>query len=165
MLNENKLKIVCLDAVGNLTDYNNADKTVSEIESLICLAKDLNRPNIRPSRIYKECEEDGDDLDEKVIGILERVLPMAENAHITLLIESLGIYADTKRLSKTSSTILPATISPRSGIYTIHTSSPTRAPRIRSKISERTSGTFTSRTAKSRATRLFTACSARATYR
>ncbi|HOO22350.1 MAG TPA: AMP-binding protein [Clostridia bacterium] len=98
MLNENKLKIVCLDAVGNLADYNNADKTVSEIESLICLAKDLNCPNIRLHAYTKNVEEEGDDLDEKVIGILERVLPMAENAHITLLIESMGIYADTKRL-------------------------------------------------------------------
>ncbi|HKL74031.1 MAG TPA: AMP-binding protein [Clostridia bacterium] len=98
-LNENKLSIVCIDAVSNLADYKNGEKTLKEIENLIELAKDLNCPNIRLHAFTKNVEEeDEEDIDKKVIELLERVLPIAKNAKVTLLIESMGIYADTARL-------------------------------------------------------------------
>jgi fatty-acyl-CoA synthase len=98
-LNENKLSIVCLDSVSNLADYKNNEKTIKEIEKLIELAKDLNCPYIRLHAFAKNVEEEeNNDIDKKVIELLERVLPLAENAKVTLLIESMGIYADTLRL-------------------------------------------------------------------
>lgn len=98
-LNENKLSIVCLDSVSNLADYNNSEKSIKEIEKLIELAKDLNCPYIRLHAFIKNVEEEEkEDIDKKIIELLERVLPLAENAKITLLIESMGIYADTSRL-------------------------------------------------------------------
>ncbi|NLL56101.1 MAG: AMP-binding protein [Clostridiales bacterium] len=98
-LNENKLRICCLDAVSNLADYQNSQNIIAEIERLIELAKDLNCPYIR-LHAYNSKEQNLDSLaiDKKIIEIIEKVLPIATNNKVTLLIESMGIYADTTRL-------------------------------------------------------------------
>lgn len=96
-LNENKLSVVCLDAVSNLADFKITEKAITEIEKLIGIAKDLECPNIR-LHAYSNNGMPKEDEDNKIIEILDRILPTASNANVNLLIESMGIYADTKRM-------------------------------------------------------------------
>ena len=91
--------VSCIDAVGNLADGKN-DRNVKEILSLIALAKDLDCKFIR-LHAYYENERDFKVCDGFVKDVVKSVLPVAEKSGITLLIETMGIYADTSLLAAT----------------------------------------------------------------
>ncbi|MBO4251915.1 MAG: AMP-binding protein, partial [Clostridia bacterium] len=91
--------VSCIDAVGNLAD-GNKEKNVNEILSLISLAKDLNCKFIR---LHAYCENafDFNACDAAVKEVVKAVLCKAEKSGVTLLIETMGIYADTALLAET----------------------------------------------------------------
>ena len=91
--------VSCIDAVGNLADGKN-EKNVKEILSLISLAKDLDCKFIR-LHAYYEKERDFKVCDGFVKDVVKSVLKDAEKNGITLLIETMGIYADTSLLAAT----------------------------------------------------------------
>ena len=94
---EHGVSVSCIDAVKNLaTDGEEA--CVKEITDLIALAKDIDCEFIR---LHAFIAEGGDfaKADAAVKKVIEKVLSGAEKAGITLLVETMGIYADTSRLS------------------------------------------------------------------
>ena len=92
--------VSCVDAVGNLAD-GITDKNTDEILSLISLAKDLGCEYIRLHAFYTDKDKDFAVCDDRVKKVVKATLPTAEKAGITLLIETMGIYADTARLADT----------------------------------------------------------------
>lgn len=90
-LYEKKLEIPCIDAILDLGDGNTADQTVNEIERCLAIAENLHIPAIR-MRAF-----DNGDYDT-VKAVIEKVLPKAEELGVTLLIETSGIFSNTKQL-------------------------------------------------------------------
>ncbi len=97
---ENGIAISCIDAVNNLADLDNIKKAVKEIESLISLSKEVGCKYVR-LHAYKGqvTNEELDKIDENIIAIMPELISKARDMGVTLLMESMGIYADTKRLS------------------------------------------------------------------
>lgn len=93
-LNEDKLQIVCIDSIGNLADSKTEKENIKEIKTLISLAYDLNCPYIRLHAFGKDGNNDN------VIKILKETIPLAEERKINLLIETMGIYANTSILKE-----------------------------------------------------------------
>ena len=84
--------VSCIDAVGNLADGNN-DKNAGEILSLVSFAKNIGCKYIRLHAYSK-----GGDLNAEsaaAVRVINIVLPAAEKSGVTLLVETMGIYADT----------------------------------------------------------------------
>ena len=96
-LHELDLKIPCFDAVCDIADSDKLTENCIDTEEYITIASKLGTPYIR---IYA-MPQDGktaDDEDDAVIEYLKRMLPIAEESGVVLLIETTGIYADTSRL-------------------------------------------------------------------
>ncbi|MBQ6980225.1 MAG: AMP-binding protein [Clostridia bacterium] len=89
--------VSCIDAVGNLAD-GKTDKNVKEILSLISLAKDLDAKHIR-LHAYSENGRDYDTCNAAVKEVINATLSVAEKNGISLLVETMGIYADTSFLA------------------------------------------------------------------
>ncbi len=89
-LYEMKLSLPCIDTVCNPTDNSEADATFDEISKCISIAENLHIPYVR----LKAYGNDEDAMRTTV----EKVLPLAEQKNITLLIETCGMYSDTLRL-------------------------------------------------------------------
>ncbi len=90
------LSIPCIDAVFNIAE-GASEENISATERYISVAKGVHSPYVR---IYAKatgdtpCEED-----KKTVEFLKAAIPLAKKAGIVLLIETSGIYADTKRLA------------------------------------------------------------------
>ncbi len=97
---ESGVTISCIDAVGNLAD-GNTDKNVKEILSLISLAKDLDGKFIRLHAFFANGKSDFAQADANVKAVINAVVAEAEKSGVTLLVETMGIYADTARLAET----------------------------------------------------------------
>ncbi|MCL2087475.1 MAG: AMP-binding protein [Oscillospiraceae bacterium] len=93
------LEIPCLSAQNCLKFEQKRHSNHEEIKSYIELAKKLNTPYIRLLGDLEPgpCSEVSDDL---VKEALSELLPFAREAGVTLLIETNGVYADTKRLRR-----------------------------------------------------------------
>ncbi len=85
-LYEKKLKLTCIDTVCDIAQ--NTDATVDEIITCINIAKSLKIPYVRLKAI--EGSESNDTI--------ARVLPVAEKAGVTLIIETVGIFANSAAL-------------------------------------------------------------------
>ncbi len=96
-LAELHLEIPCLSSGCCLKFADKADDNHSEIVQYIDLAAKLKTPYIR---ILGDLEPhtDGEVDDEVVLAALRRLIPIAEEKGVTLLVETNGVYADTKRL-------------------------------------------------------------------
>lgn len=97
-LNELKLEIPCLSSGCCLKFSENADKNHDEIVQYITLAAKLKTPFIR-ILADQEPQPAGVVDDEAVMTALKRLIPLAEEKGVTLLVETNGVYTDTKRLS------------------------------------------------------------------
>lgn len=96
-LAELRLEIPCLSSGCCLKFADKADDNHKEIVQYIDLAVKLKTPYIRvlgDLEPYAEGEVD----DEIVLAALRRLIPIAEEKGVTLLVETNGVYADTKRL-------------------------------------------------------------------
>ena len=85
---ENELEFSCIDLVSDISE--DAETAQEELKLCIEAAKRLKTPFIRLKAIT------GDE--SRVVPFLEQVLPQAQDANVVLLIETVGIYADTAKL-------------------------------------------------------------------
>ncbi len=92
---EKKLQLPCIDTVSNIADSAMEAQFKEEILTCLGIAKNLKIPCIR----VKATAVLGDEVaTEQVYKVLSEVLDAAENAKITILIETSGLFADTKAL-------------------------------------------------------------------
>ncbi len=92
-----RLKISCLSSDCCLKYADKAEENHQEILQYIMLASKLNTPYIRILADDKP-HPDGEVDDKVVIAALHRLIPIAEQHNVTLLVESNGVYSDTSRL-------------------------------------------------------------------
>ncbi|MDO4419914.1 MAG: AMP-binding protein [Ruminococcus sp.] len=89
---------LCVPCVNVLCDISKADKkddNVTEIMEHIELAKKLNCPYVR----LRAGADGGSDADDICAEVLSAVKDFSEETEVTILVETVGIYADTKRLA------------------------------------------------------------------
>lgn len=89
------LSVPCINVLCDISDKSKADDCVSEIMEHIELAKKLNCPYVR-LRAGAESFDDTDDICAKVLSSCK---DFAEETGVTILMETVGVYADTKRLA------------------------------------------------------------------
>ena len=96
-LQQLRLEIPCLSSGCCLKFADKADENHNEIIQYIELAAKLKTPYIRILADL-EPQPSGEVDDEAVISSLKRLVPIAEEKGVTLLVETNGVYTDTKRL-------------------------------------------------------------------
>lgn len=96
-LNELGLSIPCLASGCGLKFKENHNKNISEITQYIVLAQKLGTPYIRVLGDL-EPQPQGEVDDSYVADVLRVLGTIAEGFGVTLLVETNGVYADTKRL-------------------------------------------------------------------
>ena len=90
------MKIPCIDALCDIADDKCTDQSIKELERCIDAAVKLRVPYVR---VHAGGTIDSpDSADAAVRAILDKAIPCAESAGIILLIETYGIFADSKRL-------------------------------------------------------------------
>ena len=94
-LYENNLTVPCLDALCDIGNSALLSENIAETESCINYAKALKIPYIR---IHAPCATEDNNVDNAVFEYLSNAVPRAESAGITLIMETAGIYSDTKKL-------------------------------------------------------------------
>ena len=92
------LCIPCLDTSCNIADGGSFAKNCEEIETYINNARNLRVPYVRLGA--RPCGGDREDH-AAVMKCLRRVVPFAKKAKVTLLIETIGVFADSGKLSET----------------------------------------------------------------
>jgi fatty-acyl-CoA synthase len=92
-----RLEIPCLSSGCCLKFADKAEENHSEIVQYIELAAKLKTPYIRVLADL-EPHPTGEVDDEVVLRALQRLVPIAEDKGVTLLVETNGVYADTRRL-------------------------------------------------------------------
>ena len=97
LLGDHSLRISCFDVIGNIADETKMYANIKEIKSTIRLANRFDCRYVR-LRAYKVKFGIDDEVDEKVIEILNSVIACAEENNVTILIETMGVYSDTGRL-------------------------------------------------------------------
>ncbi len=93
---EKKLEIPCLDTVCDLSDAGSGEENREEIRACLTIAANLRIPNVR---VRAHDAPDREAAKERVCAILTDVLPDAEKAGVTLLVETDGLYAKTSELA------------------------------------------------------------------
>ena len=96
-LSEIGIEIPCLSSGCCLKDKNNLDEVISEISSYINLAVKLKTPFIRILGDREPMPVDEVD-DSYVAEVLVKLADIAKDKGVTLLVETNGVYADTKHL-------------------------------------------------------------------
>ncbi|MBP7176550.1 MAG: AMP-binding protein [Thermoclostridium sp.] len=91
------LEIPCLSSGCCLKYADKTEENVAEITQYILLAKKLGTPYIRVLA-DREPAPEGEVDDEIVLAALRRLVPVAEQNGVTLLLETNGVYSDTSRL-------------------------------------------------------------------
>lgn len=94
-LYEKKLSLPCIDTICNPADKNVEAETLEEITACINIAANLHIPNVRIRALGKGETAEISDTIAEVIG---KILPLAEEKNITLLVETCGVYSDTAAL-------------------------------------------------------------------
>ncbi|MBQ1244203.1 MAG: AMP-binding protein, partial [Clostridia bacterium] len=93
---EKKLSIPCIDSICDFADENERESARTEISECIRIAKNLHIPYIR---LHAKSEE-GRGI-EYAKEFLSELLPLAEKAGVTLLLETSGLFSDSKALRAT----------------------------------------------------------------
>ncbi len=97
MLKSKHLEIPCLSTGCALKDAERREETLAEIREYIALAHKLGTPYIRILGDLTAAPA-GEVDDEVVLSALKELIPHAEQAGVTLLVETNGVYANTARL-------------------------------------------------------------------
>jgi len=99
-----RLEIPCLSTGCTIRTRKESAVAIPEITAYIELAHKLNTPYIR---ILGDLTADprGEVDDEVVADALRQLVPIAEEKQVTLLVETNGVYSDTKRLADLLNTI------------------------------------------------------------
>ncbi len=85
---ENKVKISCIDMISDVS--GDVDASFNEFLNCVELCITLHTPYIRI--------KSASDNEENVFKFVEKALPVAEKNNIVILVETVGIYADTSKL-------------------------------------------------------------------
>ncbi len=93
-----RLEICCLSSGCALRFPDRHEETIAELTEYIALAKKLGTPYIRVLGDLTAAPEN-DFSDDFVIEPMKKLAPIAEEAGVTLLIETNGVYSDTSRLA------------------------------------------------------------------
>ena len=93
---ENSLTVPCIDTFCNVADSAKADDSYEEIATAIEIAARVRCPYVR-IHAYT-VGEDRQTEDSHVTSLIGRLIGKAEQDNVALLVETVGIYADTKRL-------------------------------------------------------------------
>lgn len=96
-LNKLGLEIPCLSSGCCLKFFDKHDEIIDELTQYAVLANKLNTPYIRILADLDPAPVDEID-DDKIVGILREIIPVAEKNNVTFLVETNGVYSDTKRL-------------------------------------------------------------------
>ncbi len=91
---ENGLSVPCIDCTCNMGDINTVKDNAEKIKKYITAAAALK---CRYVRLYARRSDAGNE-DEAVKNCLNILLPYAQKNGVILLIETVGVYADTQRL-------------------------------------------------------------------
>jgi fatty-acyl-CoA synthase len=143
-LNRLRLEIPCLSSGCCLKYAEKTRENEQEILQYIRLASKLDTPYIRVLGDLNP-QPEGEVDDGAVVSALKRLVPAAEEAGVSLLVETNGVYADTARLGRLLNG-WKATASARSGICTIPTVSRARPRAKPCRTSAPISNTSTLRT-------------------
>ena len=92
-LYESKLSIPCIDCLCDPADAQTAEESADEVQECIRIAKNLHIPYIRLHALQHSTQ----DVDT-VEAFLRRMMPIAEQAGVTLLLETNGLFCDTAKL-------------------------------------------------------------------
>lgn len=93
------LEIPCLSSGEPVNDLTTRDEAISEITAYMELASKLGTPYIRVLG-DRNAAPSGEIDDSVVVDTMKMLVPLAEKYNVTLLLETNGVYADTKRLAK-----------------------------------------------------------------
>ena len=93
-----KLSIACVDSLSDIADPNTVDSACEEIKGCINFAARVRSPFVRIRAAIGT--PDPENAENTAKSVVERVLPVAEDAGVSLLIETSGVFADTARLAK-----------------------------------------------------------------
>ena len=92
-LYEMKISIPCIDSICDPADAEKREESKAELEECIRIAGNLHIPYIR-----LHASEHGEDSFAVVQSFLEEILPKAEAVGVTLLLETSGLFSNTKTL-------------------------------------------------------------------
>ena len=95
-LRENSLSIPCLDTFCNIADGKSADESFEEIATAIQVSARIKCPYVR-IHAYSIGEDKATE-DSTVTSLIGRLIEKAEQDNVALLVETVGLYADTSRL-------------------------------------------------------------------
>lgn len=98
-LSKLRLEIPCLSSGNCLKFKDMEEENYQEIVQYIMLASKLGTPFIRVLADL-DPHPNGEVDDNTVLSALQRLIPIAEEKGVTLLIETNGVYSDTSRLCK-----------------------------------------------------------------
>lgn len=88
-LRDKGITLPCISAVCDIADEAKIEEGIEEVTSCIEIAKTLNVPYVRVHAPSRQSSA------QNAHKFIDRVLPMAEEAGITLLLETMGIFSDT----------------------------------------------------------------------
>ncbi len=94
-LYEMKLELPCIDTICNIVDASKETENIEEITACMEIAANLKIPYIRLHASESEYTEEKNEI---AVSIIEKVLPLAEEKGVTLLVETSGIYCNTTKL-------------------------------------------------------------------
>ncbi len=86
---ENKIKISCIDMISDISG-DNIEETIKEFMQCVELCITLHTPYIRIKAASSN--------ENNVLKFIEKALPVAEKNNVVMLVETVGIYADTSKL-------------------------------------------------------------------
>ncbi len=98
-LRSHGLEISCLSSGACLKFEDKLPETIDEITQYACLADKLGVSYIRILADLEPSPVDEVD-DDKIIAALKQIVPIAEKYEVNMLVETNGVYSDTKRLRK-----------------------------------------------------------------
>ncbi len=96
-LQQIKLEIPCMSTGCVLSEIETSEQNIEEVTEYIQIASKLGASYIRLLADRNPAPA-GEIDDDAVIGEIKKLIPIAKEHNITLLIETNGVYADTKRL-------------------------------------------------------------------
>ncbi len=94
------LEVPCISSGCCLKDREKETDNINEIVQYLNLASSLKSSYIRILGDKDPAPGGEDPDDEYIVSVLKKLSPLAKEANVTLLVETNGAYADTKRLKK-----------------------------------------------------------------
>ena len=90
-----KLTIPCIDAICDVADASKAAEAEEEVLKCVEIAKNLKIPYLR---VRAEAHDDKETATQAVKDLLARIIPVAEKAKVTILMETAGLFVSSAEL-------------------------------------------------------------------